>query len=375
MLEKIDKLTSEDNRNFYINNDSLKEIKTELDDFLKDEKEMQTISFSKRVMHSQEIKTNNNIEGYIDDVSSIEKIIKESRTISDANRKNRILNMYKGYQYILKKKEIDKTNLKHLYKLLSNELLSTEDIQKMGKYYRNDEVFIFFSEDVAISPDKGIDYTLLEDKMDLLLSYLNNNEDIDTMTDYYIKSQIAHFYFVYLHPYFDINGRSARTTSMWYLINNEAYPYTIFNRAIHNTKTAYYREIKRVKETHNVTTFVNYLMNGTALELEKEYVLNRIRENNSNKISSMESVALLFILSMKGLKTLKDLTYAFNLNNDKKRVGEVYDEMVRPLLDKNIINKVRDTDSMYNGNNKNFVFELNTDKLELNPNKIRRLQL
>ena len=48
-----------------------------------------------------------------------------------------------------------------------------------------------------------------------------------------------HFYFVYIHPYFDVNGRTSRTLAMWYLLNEEAYPYIIFNRAINNNASNY----------------------------------------------------------------------------------------------------------------------------------------
>ena len=53
----------------------------------------------------------------------------------------------------------------------------------------------------------------------------NNGETFGNATDYFIKSQIMHFYFVYIHPYFDINGRTARTTSLWHLLNEKAYPF------------------------------------------------------------------------------------------------------------------------------------------------------
>lgn len=375
MLEKIDNLTTENNRSFYIDKSKLQNMKLELEGFLKDESNMNNIDFSKRVMRSQEIKTNNTIEGYIDDVSSIEKTIKESKKETDTEEKRRILNLYKGYRYILKQRPIDKTSLKHLYSLLSKDLLDEQDLHKMGNYYRNDDVFIFYSANTSVLPDKGIDCHLLEEKMSNLFEFSNNNNDIDSMTDYYIKSQIAHLYFVYLHPYFDINGRTARTTAMWYLLNNEAYPYTIFNRAINNTKSKYYKEIRMAKETRNMTNFIYYLMLETKKELEKEYVLMQIKDSTKYQVSSMESVALLYILSMKGEKTLKDLVYLYNKKNHKKRVEDFYNEMIQPLLEKEIIYKTRNTNSKYNGEDNNFCFELNKDNLYIDSKKIKRIKV
>lgn len=336
---------------------------------------MNTLKFSKKVMRSQEIKTNNDIEGYIDDVSLIEDVIKNSGDILDEDTKNRIVNMYKGYKYILQKPAINKENLKELYQLLSSGLLCDYDLECMGEYYREDDVLIYYSTNLAVKPDEGICFEKIDGMMDNLFNYLNIDDGLETITDYYIKSQIAHFYFVYIHPYFDINGRTARTTSMWYLLNNEAYPYVIFNRAVGVSKNNYYREIKKAKDNHNLTSFIEYLMINVKKELEKEYVVQAIKASTNEKLSSIEFYAILDILSMKGLKTLKDFASFYNFKNDKKRVSDIYSEMIEPLLDKGVIVKTRDSNSLYNDKDNNFLFELNESKLDLDNSKIRRLSL
>lgn len=63
MIKQIQGIKTAKNTNFYIDLERLNQIKEELESFLKDEKEMKTLSFSKKVMQSQEVKTNNNIEG------------------------------------------------------------------------------------------------------------------------------------------------------------------------------------------------------------------------------------------------------------------------------------------------------------------------
>src|SRR5690606_40031597 len=57
--------------------------------------------------------------------------------------------------------------------------------------------------------------------LDKLISFLSSDSYNGSMTDSYIKSQIVHFYFVYIHPYYDVNGRTSRTLSMWYLFEKE----------------------------------------------------------------------------------------------------------------------------------------------------------
>ncbi|MGM9878926.1 MAG: Fic family protein [Bacilli bacterium] len=375
MYRKIENLNLENGQPLYLNDEYIKSLKEELESFINEESQMNTLDFSKKVMHSQEIKTNNTIEGYLDNVSQIEEVIRNNKSISDENKKNRIINLYKGYKYILERPSINKENLRNLYKILSFNLLSDYDIEHMGKFYREDDVFIYFSDNIKVPPDEGVKVENIDGMMNKYFKFLEQEDNIDTITDYYIKSQIAHFYFVYIHPYFDINGRSARTTSMWYLLNNEAYPYIIFNRAIGNSKNVYYKEIRKSKTSHDLTSFLQYLLVNVKKELEKEYVIQAIKASSKEKLTSIEFSAILDILSMNGLKTLKDFTYFYNLKNDKKRVSDIYQEMIYPLLEKEVIKKIRDTKGMYSGSDNNFVFDLNTSKLDLDKSKIRRLSI
>lgn len=375
MYEKLEYIKDEKERSFYIKREELIPLKQELEDFLKSESYMNTLDFSKKVMPVQEVKNNNHIEGYRDDVSSIEKIIENAKEITDDEKRNRVINLYKGYNYILKSPKINKENLKELYDILSKELLSKEDLSNMGPYYREKDVYIFYSSNLEVAPDKGADPKVVEPLMENYFNYLNKSSDIYSMTDYYEKAQIAHFYFIYIHPYFDINGRTARTSSMWYLLNNEAYPYIIFNRAIGNSKNTYYRQIRSSKANYNLTHFLKYLMVNVKKELEKEYVIQGIKANAKEPLTSIDITTILDILSMNGLLTLKDYATVYNGKNDKKRVTEIHDEMINPLLEKNIIQKVRTTNNMYTGEDNNYVFKLNTDNLDIDKSKIRRIKI
>lgn len=375
MLKPVADLNFETGSLLYLDSDRINSLRSELEDFLKDEKDMNTLSFSKKVMLSQEIKNNNTIEGYLEDLSFIEQVIDNDDSIHDTEKKNRIINLYKGYKYILEGAEINKDSLHDLYSILSYNLLEEDDLKKMGPYYRNEDVFIHFSERCDVAPDKGVSPALVDSYMEKLFNYLNDDSSIDSMTDYYVKSQIAHFYFVYLHPYYDINGRTSRTVAMWYLLNNSAYPYIIFNRAIHNTKNEYYKEILKCKKNHNITSFISYLMLNAKKELEKEYVIQAIKSSTNEKLSGQDFYTLFNILSMNHEKTLKDFATFYNDKNDRKNVKDVHREMIEPLLDKDILVKIRDTSSKYDHKNNNFVFDINTKKLDLNREKIRRISI
>ena len=244
--------------------------------------------------------------------------------------------------------------------MLSEGLLSQEDLSNMGEYYRLNPVYIFCSSIITKEPYEGADAALLEERMNILLEYLNSKNNFTSMTDYFIRSQIAHFYFVYLHPYYDINGRTARTTAMWYLMNNKAFPYIIFNRAIQLDKNKYYKVIIDGRRFHNVTYFLNYMLKNTLVELEKEYTMEMISDNAMYELSDGDIQTLYYILSMKGNLTYFDFCTFYNRFNSKKKRNSIHKEVIVPLLEKGIILEGRKTNTQENS-----YFSLNPKLVEI----------
>ena len=362
------------NGKLYLVEDKLQKKIEELELFLQDNKYMNSKEFSKNVLFSHEIKANNNIEGYNDDVGLVYDILNNNVKIKDKDKEQRIRNLYEGYRYIYGKEEITKENLKKLYSILSKNLLTQEEINTMGEFYRKGPVYIFYSRNVEVEPDKGIDELKIEKYMNEYFDYINTNNNFSCNTDYFIKSQIMHFQLVYIHPYYDINGRTARTTSMWYLLNNNVYPYIIFNRGISLNKNLYYKIIRDVKQYRNVTFFLNYMLENVKVELEKEYVMDMIKSSSSH-LTAVDYQTMYYILSMNGLLTAKDFVSFYTKHNDKKKIIEIYESMLVPLMEKGIIIKERDTSTYLTSNQKNFIFKLNDSRYENDPSKIKRLKL
>lgn len=350
---------------FFYNSDKLETITYELEDFLSDS-HMNNLSFVKKYMGCQEIKSNNSVEGYNDDVKTIMNVIRHKDTDKTIN------NLYQGYKIILENPEINKENLRKLYDILSYGLLSDEDIQNMGKYYRKAPVYIFYSKRLTTPPDEGVSYKLVEPCMDSLFEYLNN-DNACSQTEYFIKSQIAHFYFVYVHPFFDVNGRTSRTLGMWYLLNNKTYPYIIFNRAIPLAIEKYYKVIRDTSKFRNMTFFLGYMLENVKIELEKEHIITSIIENIHGNISEVDYQTLLYILSMKGEKTGKDYASFYNRLCERKKVTTIRDEMLIPLIDRKILIPSRETNSYFNDGKPNFAFEINQNLID--KQKIKRLKI
>ena len=262
-MEKL-LLTTESNRPLYINTSKLDSIKNELESFCNDTIFSLSNAFPNQILFPYELKNNNAIEGYQQEISSIIKIINNPRLKTNKldNEYQRIYNMYLGYDFILEKTPITEESLFKLYKILSNKILEKDEMLLPGNKYRHSDVFIHYTSNLSKKPDKGFEHYNIERHMEELFKFINTNNDISEV-DLFFKSQIIHFYMVYIHPYFDINGRTARTTSLWFLNNNKSYPYTIFNRAITFNKNNYYKIIRDTKHYKNLTSFVKFVAEGT----------------------------------------------------------------------------------------------------------------
>ena len=361
-------------RNLAINENYYQDIKNELEEFLLDEDWLKRKEFVQRILFNQEIKANNSIEGINDDLRLIEDVINNNTNISDEKRRKEIINLYNGYRYILTNKDIDKEHLKELYRILSDGLLCKEDIDRMGEYYREDIVYILKKGRLDMELSQGLEYSLIDKYMNIYFDYINKNSD-GTITDTFVKSQIMHFYFVYIHPYFDVNGRTSRTMAMWYLLNKEAYPYIIFNRAINNNASNYDEAIMDTKNNADISFFIKYMMINVKKELEKEIIMKDIRDNTTYKMNAIDYQAINYILSMKGDINVLTFSSLYRRDNDYMKVREIYLQVLRPLIDKGILQVLRLTNKDMFYGYRNEVLRINPNRFDRDNPKIRRLDL
>ena len=360
---------------FRINIDILKEIEEELEIFLLEEDFMNTRDFSKKVMFNQEIKANNTVEGYNDSVSFIKKVIENSSEEQNIEKRNRIINLYNGYQYILKGQDITEENVLKLYKILSKDLLEEYDLSHMGEKYRKAPVYILKSGRLDDSMDEGIPYEKIEEYMDSYFEFIDTFKVDDSQTEEFIKSQIMHFYFVYIHPFFDINGRSSRTIAMWYLLNKEVYPYIIFNRGI-NFDSNYDRVIGTSKTRLDITEFLKYMLISVKKELEKEYIIHNLDSQSERQWHTIDYQALNYFLALNGEKTVLDYATTYNRLNTKKNTKTIFENMLLPMIEDETLKITRTTKKNMFENVPNLVLELNKDKVnEINLEKVKRLKL
>ncbi len=197
----------------------------------------------------------------IENIHSTKKIIKEinNRNRNELNGQNEkiIKNMLEAYEFIVKK-DITEENIYNLYNIISKECLVDDEKLNDGEFYRNDDVFIT---DGIREVDKGVSPKNIQWMMEKLVNFINAKNENEIQE--YLKSYIVHFYILYVHPYFDFNGRMARVLSYWTMIKSEnPYGYFFLNEAINRggNKKDYYKAIRKTRENkNNLTYFLEYI--------------------------------------------------------------------------------------------------------------------
>ena len=267
-----------------------------------------------------EIEGSLKIEGVNTTRREVQHVI-ETQEIKNNNDRI-ILNMYNGIQFITKTPDFNKDNLKMLYELLSDGCLLEKDI--LGeKKYRDGPVYI--------GNHECCPFDKIDECMDSLFEYINNSNG-DLIYNF-LKPFIAHYYFVYIHPYFDYNGRTARMIETWIINNTPLSSAPLFlSEAINDNKKKYYKAIEKTRYSHNdLTYFLIYMT-----EYAKKYYLaykkvNDVREKlNRNG----EQVAPIIYHYYKKILVCDLDWFAWGMLRDSANLGDVSKQAVLKNLNK-----------------------------------------
>lgn len=191
---------------------------------------------------------------------------------------NRIYSMKKGLDFISEKTNIiTEENIYLLYQTIAD-FLDEENKLLPGQFYRHDSVYIVGTE----IEHTGLNHSQIPEYMEKLLEFIHKDDNIDDL----YKAAMIHFYFAYLHPYFDGNGRMARLLHQWYLIQKgySSAMFVSFSYHIQHTRKKYYRAYKLIEDNAkisgvmDITPFLIYFA---------ENIYNNIKKQGTKKIDQM----------------------------------------------------------------------------------------
>lgn len=242
------------------------------------------------------------IEGARTTVERIKNVINNPVTKDD----KMVVNVIK-VQRIVYKVGVSDNNIRNLWEMLVSEVC--ENINLAGCKYRNGQVYIGDDTRIVHTPEKA-------DKINSKM--LNLFYFCDNFKDKLVGSCILHFYFVYIHPFCDGNGRFARLWANKLLFDkNSLFSKLVISREINNSINEYYSLLSESEYSYNnmmdITPFIEYLLQCICSAID--YASSKRYVHLSNK----ESLVLRKLENNTSGATLKKLCSICNISEGSMR--------------------------------------------------------
>lgn len=239
---------------------------------------------------ANELFSTNQIEGI---KSSKMEIVQSMKSIRENDHKKpRFYSMLKSYLNILYSDNLLPRTTKDVREIYDNITASEIDEKNKieGPLFRKESVNVVTSTNRVIHEGVYPHY-LIEQKVQELLNFLNEKSEIVMV----IKIAISHYYFGYIHPFYDGNGRTSRFINSLYL-NKEYDKLTAISlsRSIDNDKKTYYdmfdmtnKIINKGELNYFIDKFLEFVINGQKL-LADELKIKKTQLEHAKEIITLD---------------------------------------------------------------------------------------
>ena len=182
-----------------------------------------------------------------------------------------ILNNYRALEFTMDNfnEKLSHEMIYSIWEILTEDTLEPKEICEK---YRDDDVFVMNKQGNIVFEGPKSDEVY--EMMDNFINYFNGYDNTNPI----VKACLIHYYFVYIHPFFDGNGRTSRALMHMYLIRNgyEFLTYFSISKILVDKRNKYYEVIKTC-ETHesDVTFFIDFytkLLIDTIIEIRNSYM-------------------------------------------------------------------------------------------------------
>lgn len=305
-----------------------------------------------------ELYSTNQIEGI---KSNKQEIVRNLRELKENPKKDiRFKNMLNSYFSILYGKnnlpEVPK-DIKTIYEMIADEEVDTEN-KPDGELFRNDSVSIVTSTNKVIH--EGVTpHSNIVNHLQSLLNFLNIPSKITPI----IKIAISHYYFGYIHPFYDGNGRTSRFINSLYLSKEyDELTAISLSSMIENNKKTYYDMFEKTNSVINkgelnyfINNFLSFIKEGQENLIEElgikksqlDYAYKKINEDSELTSLSEKHKIILFILAQiqyffsEDYSTVQELSKYLNTSSQTTR------KLLKDLIYINIVEKTGERPVLY----------------------------
>lgn len=194
------------------------------------------------------------------------------------------LNNFHAMEFILSHldRPLDEAFVCELHRITTAKTLDPQDEPFAGKY-RDDQTYVVdeahHRTEYVPPPASAVPE---------MMQRLYNWTSLDGMDIFFshpvIKASITHFYTVYVHPFFDGNGRTARALMYHYLLKH-GYGFMQFfsiSKAIAAKRSAYYQAIRHVEQYDSDLTY--FLLFSTQMVVDAITTVERAKQSETSLV-------------------------------------------------------------------------------------------
>ncbi len=208
------------------------------------------------------------IEGARTTVENVKKSFDQPKTKDD----KMVINTVRGMQYAYEH-QLTMENIRTLWEMVVQEVCDNQ--KQDGSLFRSGMVYVGSRTDIIHEPAQP---TQIKSMMEDMFAF-----EMNAVDSIWLSASILHFYFVYIHPFCDGNGRTARILTQSYLFHHgmDKVQYLPISRTINMHLNGYYATLRESEIIYangerwiDITPFIDYM-----LSMFEECMIASLKEN------------------------------------------------------------------------------------------------
>lgn len=313
--------------------------------------------FLARKVIIEEILSNNEIEGVN---TTRSEIINIANTQNAKSLTMSIINQHGNMYVFLNKQELqdpfiykNSEDIRRLYDSMVAKDVG-EDDKLDGELFRREAVSI---EDGTKVISRGLTpETAIINEMNKMINYLNNDEMSSL-----IKILLSHYFFEYIHPFYDGNGRTGRYLICNYLLHElDLLSAFSFSTAINRHKKGYYEAFLTVSNPMNkgeVTHFVMFLLDVMIDAQEKMIreittqldILNGLKDklDNIDELKNEEKAVVYIIAQSWVFSIEEDRINIEDLSRHVEKSKQTINKICKKAVELGVLTRFRQRPAVY----------------------------